>query len=404
MSDVKNEHNGADRPPRISIVIPCLNEEKHIVRVLESLLDGAGDDVEVLVADGGSRDRTREIVEEFAEGERFAPEATRFRPRIRLLDNPERVQSAGMNIGIRAARGAYVVRADAHGVYPRGYVRRCVELLETTGAANAGGVQVPVPEKDGGIVQAAIALAMRHPLGAGDARWRRGRWSGPADTVYLGTYRRSIFDDVGLYDVAATPNEDAELNMRIRAAGFEIHLDHTLKVLYYPRRSLRGLARQYFRYGRARVRTALKHHRLTSWRQAAAPVLAAGLTVAVVAGFRIPALWLVPAAYVTAILAAAATARIPAPDADDRGKPETSGSLAPEECAEGRPIPLPKDCPGTGEARAGERDAAPAGRRFTGPRLRLVAAAAWVVMHMCWGAGFLAGLFVERSRTPRGTA
>ncbi|MDW7760048.1 MAG: glycosyltransferase family 2 protein [Acidobacteriota bacterium] len=363
---------------KTSIVMPCLDEERFIGRAVESLLEGAGDDVEILVVDGGSRDQTRDLVRGFAE--RGAP--------VRLLDNPRRRVSAAMNIGIREARGDWIVRADAHCVYPPRYARRCVELLEKTGAANAGGVQVPVVEAlearagggSGRGFQAAVALALRHPLGVGNARWRLGRRSGFVDTVYLGAFRRDLFEEIGGFDEEADSNQDAELNMRIRAAGKTVYLDHTLEVLYYPRESLRGLARQFFRYGRGRARTALKHRRLTSWRQAAAPLLLVGLGGSLVAAVLNPMFLLVPAAYAAGLAVFALLSRFPGLKCG--GREESPGPFA-----------------GTGRVPASTRSAANAqgqagARAGLGCRLRV--ALVWAVMHISWGAGFLSDPFLRR--------
>jgi len=357
-----NDNSPVNRPV-ISIVMPCLDEERYIGRAIESLLEGSGGDLEILVVDGGSTDRTREIVH------RFARRGSENTGRIRLLDNSQRQTSAGLNAGIREARGAYIVRADAHCVYPPGYARRCVELLETTGAANAGGIQVPIAEESegerGGIVQEAIALAMRHPLGAGNARWRLGLRSGFVDTVYLGAFRRDLFDAVGFYDTEAITNQDAELNLRISTAGMKVYLDHTIEVLHYPRRTLHELARQYVLYGRGRAYTALKHRRLTSWRQAAPPLLLAGLTGSASTACWMPGLLLVPAAYAAALATVALAARFP----ENRG-------VQAEECG----LKTKQPAPGGGGARGGTR---------IGARIRLLVAAAWAVMHLCWGAGFI---------------
>jgi len=439
------------RQPMISIVMPCLNEERCIVRAISSLLEDAGDGVELLVIDGGSTDRTRDIVRAISGS--GAP--------VRLLDNPKGRVSAAMNIGIHEARGEYIVRADAHGVYPPGYARRCVELLEETGAANAGGMQVPVAEIsnlavnkivpciDPGVqdkagtgheatggkakraqepagvkkstendnVSKAVSLAMRHPLGVGDARWRLGRRSGFVDTVYLGAFRRSLFDEIGFYDEAADANQDAELNMRILAAGKTIYLDHTLEVLYFPRESLCRLARQYFRYGRGRARTALKHRRLTSWRQAAAPVLFIGLGGSMIAALWKPVFFAIPATYAAGLVAVALFSRFPDPTrksnlvlksgdgngvglSDESGvRNEIGGAKDGSGESATREEPNSKndgESNRTGHLGMTEDKSASAGGSI-GLRTRLLVAAAWAVMHMCWGAGFL-GRFVFKGR------
>ena len=288
--------------PEFTILLTCLNEEKRIGAAIESLLDerlhARG---EMIVLDGGSRDRTREIIGEFV---------ARGWP-IRLLHNEGRIQSEGLNLGLRESRGAIIVRADAHGVYPPRYVERCVEMLAGPGIVNAGGIMSPVGE---GPVQSAIALAMRHPVGVGDAKYHLGGLRGEYEGVYLGAFKREIFDRVGGYDPAVHPNEDADLNMRIRAAGGRIWLDGSLRVAYYPRESFPALFVQYFRYGRGRSRTTLKHRRFTSWRQVLPPLLVASLVAALALSARRPAFLLWIGLYLGAVLAAAGAGRFePAP-------------------------------------------------------------------------------------------
>jgi cellulose synthase/poly-beta-1,6-N-acetylglucosamine synthase-like glycosyltransferase len=241
--------------PFVTIALPCLDEERYIESCLRSVLaqDYPADRLEVMVADGRSRDRTREIVARVAEGE----------PRVVLVDNPRRLQAAGMNEVIRRARGEIVVRMDVHCEYATDYVRKCVEVLERTGADNAGGAQRARAETP---FQQALCAALASPLGVGGARYRSAEAEGWVDTVYLGAFRRSVFERAGLYDPAAITNEDAELNQRIHDAGGRVYLSREIVVHYAPRDSHRKLAIQYFRYGRGRARTLLKHRRLLSVR------------------------------------------------------------------------------------------------------------------------------------------
>ena len=198
--------------------------------------------IEILVADGGSTDGTRDIVARLAAEDR----------RVVLVDNPRRLQAAGMNEAIRRARGDVIVRMDVHCEYARDYVRKCVEVLERTGADNVG----RRPARQGELhVPASAVRGARQP-----ARGRRSQLplvgpEGFVDTVFLGAFPRRVFEKVGLYDPGAVTNEDAELNQRILDAGGRVYLSREIVVHYYPRDSFRALARQYFRYGRGRART-----------------------------------------------------------------------------------------------------------------------------------------------------
>jgi succinoglycan biosynthesis protein ExoA len=235
--------------------MPCLDEERYIEACLRSILaqDYPADRLEVVIADGGSRDRTREIVGRIAGAE----------PRVKLVDNPARIQAAGMNQVIRRAQGDVVVRMDVHCEYAPDYVRRCVEALEQSGADNAGGAQRARAESP---FQRALCAALDSPLGIGGARYRSAEAEGFVDTVFLGAFRRSVFERVGLYDPGAITNEDAELNQRIIQAGGKVFLSRKVVVHYAPRDSMWRLAVQYFRYGRGRARTILKLRRLLSIR------------------------------------------------------------------------------------------------------------------------------------------
>lgn len=254
--------------PFVTIAMPCLDEERYIEACLASVLaqDYPADLLEVVIADGGSRDRTRAIVARIAAAE----------PRVSLVENPARIQAAGMNEAIRRAKGDVVVRMDVHCEYATDYVRRCVEALERTGADNAGGAQRARAETP---FQRALCAALGSPLGVGGAKYRSAEAEGFVETVFLGAFRRTVFERVGLYDPRAVTNEDADLNERLTAAGGRIYLSRQVVVHYAPRDSLRRLAVQYFRYGRGRARTILKHRRVPSLRPVLPFLMALAATV-----------------------------------------------------------------------------------------------------------------------------
>jgi succinoglycan biosynthesis protein ExoA len=280
---------GNRRAPTATLLVPCFNEAGSIGPALRSVLDDfVRAEAEILVIDGGSSDDTRAEVEAMI----------RAGEPVRILDNPGRIQSRGLNLGIGEARGRFIVRLDAHGLYPPHYVKRCLELLEEHDAACAGGVMWPQGETP---VQKAVAAAMRHPLGVGNARYHLGGYSGEYEGVYLGAFRREVFETAGLFDPRAVTNEDAELYARIRKSGGRIWLDGSLRVTYHPRKTFRALAAQYFRYGRGRFATARKHRGLTSWRQVA-PLIHLMLTVAALgAALWLPWTLLYPGAYFGAV-------------------------------------------------------------------------------------------------------
>jgi cellulose synthase/poly-beta-1,6-N-acetylglucosamine synthase-like glycosyltransferase len=243
--------------PFVTIAMPCLNEEGFIEACLASVReqDYPGDRIEILVADGGSFDGTREILMRLSAED----------PRIRLIDNPERIQAAGMNHMIKAARGDVIVRMDVHCEYARDYVRQCVDVLERTGADNVGGAQRARAKT---WFQRALCAALESPAGVGGVKYRGADNEGFVETVFLGAFRRSVFETVGLYDPRAITNEDAELNQRIHDAGGKVYLSRDIVVHYYPRESFKALAKQYFKYGKGRARTWLKHGRLMAVRPA----------------------------------------------------------------------------------------------------------------------------------------
>jgi glycosyltransferase involved in cell wall biosynthesis len=244
-------------PPFLTIAVPCLNEAAFIEPFVRGLQAQSypRERMEILVADGGSTDGTRAILERLS----------REDARVRILDNPRRIQAAGLNLAIRAARGDIIARMDVHADYAPDYLDKCVDVLARTGADNVGGAARCRAKSP---VQRAVAAALSSPLGFGGASFRDADAEGWVDTLFPGAFRREIFDKVGLFDEGAVVNEDAELNQRILQAGGRIYQSREIVVYYYPRDSLAGLARQYFRYGQGRARTLLKHRRFIRLRPA----------------------------------------------------------------------------------------------------------------------------------------
>lgn len=247
--------------PKVSIVIPMRNEQDFIVSCLASLRaqDCPADELEILVLDGESTDRSAEVVRGIA----------REDPRVRLLLNPGRCQASAMNLGIAEAVGEIIVRADAHAVYGASYVSTCVSHLQAGRAENVGGVQRGTGTTPFG---RAVAAALNTPLGAGNAPYRLATTMRYADTVWLGAWKRSTLRELGGFDVSMVPNEDYELNCRLRARGGRILLDPTLPSTYYTRSSLLRLWQQYFRYGRAKIRTLRAHPDTLVLRQLVPPL------------------------------------------------------------------------------------------------------------------------------------
>ncbi len=250
-------------PPRVSVLIPARNAEASIAEALDSVLtqEYAGA-VEVIVADGADTPGMAELIR-------------RSHPTVRVVPNPEQVTGAGINAALRASSSEIIMRCDAHTTFPPGYVRRAVETLQRTGAANVSGRQQPVGTT---FFERAVALAMTTPLGAGDARYRLGGVEGPVDTVYLGAFRREVLEEVGGYDATLVRNQDYELNWRLRERGGTVWFDPELVVTYRPRGRLRLLARQYFDYGRWKRVVLRRHPRSLRPRHVSAPLLVLGLT------------------------------------------------------------------------------------------------------------------------------
>jgi glycosyltransferase involved in cell wall biosynthesis len=268
--------------PTVTVTIPVLNEEAHIDACLDAVAaQSYREIVEVLVVDGGSTDATRDLV-------------TRRAGNVRVVANPRRIQSAALNIALGEARGDVFVRVDGHCVIAPDYVERCVEALESSGAAMVGGAMNPQAQ---GWLQEGVAAAMTSPFGVGPARFHRGGPPSWVDTVYLGAYPTELARKVGGYREDVGVNEDAEFAIRMRPHG-GVRFDPTIRSTYTPRGSLRAVIRQFYRYGRSRAATVRHHPKSIAPRQLAAPLFLVSLATP----WRIKA----AAAYAVVLVAAAA--------------------------------------------------------------------------------------------------
>ncbi|WP_024356399.1 glycosyltransferase family 2 protein [Leucobacter chironomi] len=336
--------------PAVSYVMPVLNEEDYLETAVRTILDQdyAGEK-EIVLALGPSRDRTDAIAAALASAD----------PRVRLVENPLTHIPAGLDLAIAASRHPVVVRVDAHSELTPDYTRRGIEALRREGAANVGGVMRAAGR---GAVQRAIARGYNSPFGLGGGAYHGDGVAGPAESAYLGIFRREALEAVGGYDPSILRGEDWELNLRIRRAGGLVWFEPALGVTYWPRASLRDLARQFFATGTWRAVLVRRYGRANPWRFFAPGALVLGVTASLVGlvlltcgilpwGSAWPLLLTPAALYLLGI--AYATARIP----DQRGT-----------------------------------------------RDRLLTAATLMTMHLSWGSGFLRGIVfgggrvVDRSR------
>lgn len=250
---------------RVTIIIPCLNEEKTIPQLLEAILaqDFPRQEMEVVIADGLSIDGTRQRIEEF---QRLHPDLN-----VKIVDNPSRIISAGLNIAIDSAQGETIVRLDAHCVPQPDYISKSIAELEAGRGWNVGGVWDIKPGDKGWIAES-IAIAASHPLGVGDAFYRFTDRAGAVDTVPFGAFRRDLINRIGGFDETLLTNEDYEFNTRIRQAGGTVWLEPSIRSTYIARPTLFDLARQYTRYGYWKLRMLRRYPETLRLRQALPPL------------------------------------------------------------------------------------------------------------------------------------
>jgi succinoglycan biosynthesis protein ExoA len=333
--------------PFVSVVMPVRNEQENIELSLEAVLrqDYPADRMEVIVVDGASEDSTVDLANEIAASVR-----ARARAEVIVMTNPHKTAPVSLNLAIERARGEVIVRVDGHTEIAPDYISRCLDAFGRTGADNVGGVQRAVGRTG---VGRAIAIATSSRFGAGDARFRYANRESWVDTVYMGAFRRSIFDKVGLFDEDLVRNQDDEFNLRVRKAGGHVFLDPAIRSTYRPREKVSDLWNQYFGYGLFKVLIIRKHSRISSWRQ------------------------LVPAAFIVSLLASfvlAAVTRV-APIAAIVAGPYLVAVL-------------------TLSFWLGRKD----------PETVILLQAVFPILHFAYGTGFLAGLWRWRRMRPAGKA
>lgn len=320
--------------PSVSVVMPIRNEERHlraaVERVLEQHYPG---ELEVVLSVAPSEDRTRAVAGELAATD----------SRIVVVDNPTGFTPAGLNIAIATASHDIIVRVDGHGELNEGYITHAVETLEDTGAANVGGLMDAQGRTP---LEQAIASAYNSRVGLGGGGFHLSSTpAGPARTVFLGVFRREALADVGGFDETLHRAQDWELNHRLRLAGHVVWFTPGLRVVYRPRSSIRALASQFFLTGRWRREVVRRNPETLSLRYLAPPVAVTGLALGTVGGLLgvllrnrlLSALLVAPMVYLAFLIGATATMR---------------------------------DLP---------------------PAARLRFPLVLMVMHVCWGAGFIKG-------------
>jgi len=221
---------------RITVILPCRNEEHYISKVLDFFIGAQPENKELLIADGDSTDRTREIVADYS-----AKHAG-----ITLIQNPKRFVPFALNECILKSSGEYIIRLDAHTEYAPDYFTKVIETFEKTGAEIVGG---PMRAKGKTPFQRAVAVCTSTMFGVGDSKFHDETAEGFTDSVYLGAWRKSIFETTGLFDESMLRNQDDEFHYRAKSKGMKIYLNPEIKSWYYPRSNLKTLMKQYFQYG-----------------------------------------------------------------------------------------------------------------------------------------------------------
>jgi succinoglycan biosynthesis protein ExoA len=251
----------------ISIILPIRNEVLFINKTLLSILSQSySGEIEILISDGMSTDGTREIVKDFQLENSF----------IQLIDNPEKIVSTGFNRALSVAKGNIIIRVDGHTTIDKDYLIKSVSNLINKKCDCTGGL---IKSDGDSIIAKNITFATRSKFGIGNSKFHYSNEPCWTDTVYLGAYKREVFDEIGGYDEDLNRNQDDEFNFRLIQNGGNIWLDPSIKSSYVARNSLSGLFKQYFQYGFYKVRVMQKRRGFASWRHLVPGVFVLSLLV-----------------------------------------------------------------------------------------------------------------------------
>ncbi len=258
--------------PKVSVIVPCYNEQATIGLLLEAISQQSFPlkDIEVVIADGLSKDLTRQIIGSF---QNEHPDLV-----IHIIDNHKRIIPAGLNQALEVAEGKYIIRLDAHSIPDRHYITKCIEALEDGRGDNVGGVWEIKPQVDHWMAKS-IAAAASHPLGVGDAGYRLGGNARSVDTVPFGAFERSLIQKIGSFNERLLTNEDYEFNVRVRKSGGKVWMDPKIRSIYYARPTLSALARQYSRYGYWKAQMLRENLNTIRWRQLLPPLLVLSIII-----------------------------------------------------------------------------------------------------------------------------
>lgn len=213
----------------VSVIIPTLNEQKFICDCIRSVLNfeiPAGYEIEIIIADGMSKDNTRELIKRNFPGSA-----------VSIIDNEAVYQANGINKAIQLSKGDFIMRLDAHAIYPEDYLKRCLELINDTEADNVGGAVITLKGAETFSAKLVQSLTT-HPFGVGDSTFRTVEYTGEVDTVPYGFFRKSIFKKVGLFNEKLIRAQDYEFNRRIKKEGGKIYIDTSIKIQYFNQAAL----------------------------------------------------------------------------------------------------------------------------------------------------------------------
>jgi len=282
---LKKDKNKKINHLKVSIIIPCRNEERYIAKCLDSIIkqDFPKNKLEVLVVDGMSSDKTLQILKKYDE----------HLLSVKILKNPKKITPCAFNIGIKYSKADFILIMGAHSVYKKDYISKCIKYLNQYKVDNVGGISIAIPGNKG-LLANSIAIVLAHPFGVGNAYYRIGvKEPKYVDTVWGGCFNRKLFEENGLFDEELIRNQDDEFNLRLIKNGGKILLFPDIISYYYSRESLGKFCKMFFQYSYYKPLTVRKIGGLLTWRQIVPSLFISALGVSLLLSFFIDAaFWL----------------------------------------------------------------------------------------------------------------